>query len=188
MIHERIERFINYLLAEKDKVNVISKNMDKESILSLIEDTKTMEPLIKNKEILDVGSGNGILGVPIALWNDERNVKLIEPRKKKANFLRRLKMDLEIKNIEVFESGIEEYIKNNKKKNITMISRGFHDIGILYKIFEKKGLSQILLISSKEKCKILIEKENIKKPRLCDIKNRDIIKILSLENVSRETL
>ena len=176
MTVERIEEYISYLLKEKDKVNIISKTVSYEEVQALVEDTKLLEKHVKNKEVVDVGSGNGILGVPLAIMDIGRTVHLVEPRKKKAEFLRKLKSDLKIENVQVYEKGIEEFIKFEKNKKITMVSRGFHDIGILYSIFKKKNLSQILLISSMEKCKRLMKSEKIKTALICDIKNRDVIK------------
>ncbi len=182
-----LDLYIEYILSKASEVNVISKKIDKPGLQQLIEDTLSLEPLIKQEMVIDVGSGNGIIGVPIAIKNKTKRIMLIEPRIKKANFLRKMVEDLKIDNINVFHQDIQTYIKTENSP-YTIISRGFPEIEILYKKFVRHGMKQLIIISSKEKFKkIRIEKfhHTIK---TYDIKNRDLIKIFVLESVSRETL
>lgn len=188
MKNESIENYINILLDEKEKANVISKKSKRQNIEKLVEDTIQTLRLIKNNTILDIGSGNGIIGVPTAIIKKNCKIVLIEPRIKKSTFLKELKNRLEMKNVEVVNQDFETYIKKEKKKNVTWIIRGFPNTEKLVRIFKKQNHSQMILISSKEKIEKIIKEERIQKYEMYDIKGRDIIKVLCLENVSRETL
>jgi 16S rRNA (guanine527-N7)-methyltransferase len=56
---------------------------------------------------LDVGSGAGLPGIPLALAFPELSVTLLEPRAKRAAFLRTAVADLDLRNVEVAQIGAE---------------------------------------------------------------------------------
>jgi len=58
--------------------------------------------------LADVGSGNGSPGIPLSLAFDFREVHLIEPRLKRASFLRHVVAKLGLKNVTVHRNRIEE--------------------------------------------------------------------------------
>jgi len=58
--------------------------------------------------LADVGSGNGSPGIPLALACDFRAVHLIEPRLKRASFLRNVVAKLGLKDCVVHRSRIED--------------------------------------------------------------------------------
>jgi 16S rRNA (guanine527-N7)-methyltransferase len=59
--------------------------------------------------VLDLGSGAGFPGLPIALWNPDLPVTLIESNQKKATFLREVVRSLQLPNVEVFAGRAEEF-------------------------------------------------------------------------------
>ena len=58
---------------------------------------------------VDIGSGNGLVAVPLALAYPERRVVAVEPRQKKCAFLRMVKHELGLTNFEVAAMRLEEY-------------------------------------------------------------------------------
>jgi 16S rRNA (guanine527-N7)-methyltransferase len=58
---------------------------------------------------IDLGSGAGFPGVPLAFLGPGTSVTLIESNQKKATFLRELVRVLELKNVEIFSGRGEEY-------------------------------------------------------------------------------
>jgi len=58
---------------------------------------------------IDIGSGNGLVAVPLALAYPERRVVAVEPRQKKCAFLRMVKHELGLTNFEVAAMRLEEY-------------------------------------------------------------------------------
>lgn len=57
--------------------------------------------------IVDVGSGAGFPGIPLALWAASAQVRLIESNAKKAAFLNQVIRGLELKNAKVFLGRVE---------------------------------------------------------------------------------
>jgi 16S rRNA (guanine527-N7)-methyltransferase len=58
---------------------------------------------------IDLGSGAGFPGMPLAILAPEVQVTLIESQQKKATFLKELVYALELKNVEVFAGRAENY-------------------------------------------------------------------------------
>lgn len=103
-----LEQYVDLLLHFNQSMNLIGP-FDRDQILtSLIADSVTaaaaFEPF---GAILDVGSGAGLPGVVLAILYPEVAVTLVEPRKKRANFLRIVKQRLALSHVEVFEARIE---------------------------------------------------------------------------------
>lgn len=187
MLNNELSVYIDYLYDNKYLRNVISKKANKEDIIQLINDTINLNEHIKQQNIIDVGSGNGILGVPISILNKKKNVVLVEPRKKKYEFLKDLLNEFKYENITIFNNDIETYIKTDRRK-ISMVTRGFPNLELLYKILIKNKIEQLISISSENKIRNVFIENNFIKLRKYDIKNRDLLKIFSLESVSRETI
>lgn len=61
-----------------------------------------------NFSYLDIGSGAGFPGVVLAILEPERKICLVEPRRKRSNFLREASRKLSLKNVSVSESRIED--------------------------------------------------------------------------------
>lgn len=58
---------------------------------------------------IDLGSGAGFPGVPLAILAPEVQVTLIESRQKKATFLKEVVYSLDLKNVNVFAGRAEDY-------------------------------------------------------------------------------
>lgn len=65
-------------------------------------------PEDENIRLADVGSGAGFPGIPLALARPEIEVTLIEPRRKRALFLRHMVRCLDLKNTRVLNCRVEE--------------------------------------------------------------------------------
>jgi 16S rRNA G527 N7-methylase RsmG len=58
--------------------------------------------------LADVGSGNGSPGIPLCVARDFQTVHLIEPRLKRASFLRHVVAKLGLRNVFVHKSRVED--------------------------------------------------------------------------------
>ncbi len=182
-----IKLFISTLKEYSEKINIISKGITEEQLNSLIEETILLEKYISENTIVDAGSGNGILGIPIAILNPDKKIFLIEPRKKKSEFLSYTINKLDLKNTEVVRSGIEEFLKGRKKRKFTMIARGFPDNIKLTIYVKKKIVKELLVITSLTKIKKMTKGIEKLRQNIYNVPFRDNLKIIHIANVSRET-
>lgn len=192
-----LENYMTYLMEYNKKINIVSRKITDTALRQLIGETILMERYISKNIILDAGSGNGILGIPIALINPGKRLYLIEKKAKKAHFLEEIKTKMELKNVCVYCSSIEEFIKKKDlfdsdikaagDGDISLITRGFPGIELFFRYVKKGIIKEAVLITSKNKIK-KIEKDmvNVKK-KAYNIPMRKNLRILKMENVSRET-
>lgn len=79
------------------------------------------------KRLLDVGSGAGLPGIPLALADPDTHVTLLDSNHKKAAFLNQVVMELKLKNAEVCSERVESW--QTQHRFDVIISRAFSDMG-----------------------------------------------------------
>lgn len=90
-------------------------------------DSLSVVPFLSGENVLDVGSGAGLPGIPIAVAKPKCNVTLLDSNHKKAAFLRQAVADLALKNANVVCDRVESWAAPTKVGVI--ISRAFSDLG-----------------------------------------------------------
>lgn len=91
--------------------------LDSLSVVPYLEDSRNL---------LDVGSGGGMPGVPIAVICPDTVVTLIDANQKKTAFLRQVALELNLANIRVKTVRVEHFRKDTLFD--TIISRAFSEI------------------------------------------------------------
>ena len=66
------------------------------------------ELLPEGTKVVDVGSGAGLPGIPLAIARPDCNFTLVEPMERRSSWLQRVSEDLGLKNVEVVRSRAEE--------------------------------------------------------------------------------
>jgi 16S rRNA (guanine527-N7)-methyltransferase len=82
--------------------------------------------------LLDVGSGGGLPGIPVAIVQPERQVTLLDSNHKKGTFLRQAVMELELGNTAVAVERIEDHRPPLAYE--VVISRAFSDLADFVKL------------------------------------------------------
>lgn len=72
-------------------------------------DSLSIYPFLQGKRILDVGSGGGMPGIPMAICYPERSFTLLDSNGKKTRFLTQCKISLGLNNLTVVQSRIEAF-------------------------------------------------------------------------------
>lgn len=72
-------------------------------------DSMAAVPFFEGGAVLDVGSGGGLPGIPLAIARPAARVTLIDSVAKKTAFLRQAKAELGLGNLEVVTGRVEEY-------------------------------------------------------------------------------
>ncbi|MCQ2032067.1 16S rRNA (guanine(527)-N(7))-methyltransferase RsmG [Stutzerimonas zhaodongensis] len=75
---------------------------------------------------LDVGSGGGMPGIPLAILFPERHFTLLDSNGKKTRFLTQVKLELKLANLEVVHSRVEQFKLAQPFNGIT--SRAFSSL------------------------------------------------------------
>jgi len=72
-------------------------------------DSLSVISFIKGNRCLDVGTGPGLPGMILALAQAEAHWILLDSNQKKVRFLRHVKIELEVSNVEIVQSRIKSY-------------------------------------------------------------------------------
>ena len=122
------EKLIDYLLLldKWNKVHNLSgiKNLEASLHLNILDSLSLLNTLSKQQEIvLDVGSGAGLPGIPLAIVLEENQFILVDAKQKKVNFLQHVITSLELSNVTAISSRLETY---KSDLNFTLVcSRAF---------------------------------------------------------------
>ncbi len=117
------------LMQKWNKVHNLTAVRDADEMVVLhLLDSLVVLPFIDGKALLDVGSGAGLPGIPLAICLPELKVTVIDSNNKKVSFMRQAKAELGIDNLEVLGGRVEEITPNHKFDMV--ISRAFSDLDL----------------------------------------------------------
>lgn len=89
--------------------NLTAITEPKQILIQHIFDSLTIAPYIVGANILDVGSGAGLPGIPLALAFPEYQFTLLDSNGKKTTFLNHVILDLKIINVKVVQQRVEQF-------------------------------------------------------------------------------
>jgi 16S rRNA (guanine527-N7)-methyltransferase len=97
------------LLIEWNRAYNLTAVREPEAMLRLhLLDSLSVAPYLGNGRVSDIGSGAGLPGIPLALLDSSRQVRLIESNGKKARFLRQAVRHLGLDTVEVLQARAED--------------------------------------------------------------------------------
>ncbi|CDZ76332.1 Ribosomal RNA small subunit methyltransferase G [Legionella massiliensis] len=94
-------------------------------------DSLAILPWIRGKHVLDVGTGAGFPGIPLALAKPDTQFVLLDSNGKKTRFLQEIKRRLQLDNVEVIQSRAENYHPSVDFDTVT--SRAFSELAQMLK-------------------------------------------------------
>lgn len=115
------------LLSKWNRVHNLTSIRDIESMVSAhLLDSLSLATKVNAGSLLDVGSGGGLPGIPLALLWPQAEVTLIDSNQKKTAFLQQAKIELGIKNLTVVCSRVEAW--SAPALFDVVVSRAFADL------------------------------------------------------------
>jgi 16S rRNA (guanine527-N7)-methyltransferase len=91
---------IHNLTSVRNPINMVSRH---------IIDSLTIAPYLQGPHIIDIGTGAGLPGIPLALTQPQYHFALLDSNGKKTRFLTHVLQTLAISNAEVISSRVEKY-------------------------------------------------------------------------------
>jgi 16S rRNA (guanine527-N7)-methyltransferase len=117
------------LMQKWNKVHNLTAVRDGDEMVTLhLLDSLVVLPYVDAKNLLDVGSGAGLPGIPLALCLPDLQVTVIDSNSKKVSFMRQVKAELGITNLEVIGGRVEDIAPTRQFEII--ISRAFSDLSL----------------------------------------------------------
>lgn len=108
----QLDKLVKYLelLQTWNKVfNLTSITTPKEMVYLHIIDSLLTAPFLTGKRLLDVGSGAGLPGIPLAILNPDQNWVLLDKVNKKTLFQNQVVAELGLKNVQAVHCRAEDF-------------------------------------------------------------------------------
>ncbi len=93
-----------------------------------MSDSLSARDFLLGEKILDVGTGAGLPGIPLAVAEPERQFTLLDAAGKKTRFVTQVAAELGLNNIEVVQARAEDYAPDSGFD--TVISRAFAELSV----------------------------------------------------------
>lgn len=89
------------LTAVRDPLQMVTRH---------ILDSLAIYPYLKGQRVLDVGTGAGLPGIPLAIIDPTRSYYLLDSNGKKIRFLQQANMELRLPNVSFVEDRAERFV------------------------------------------------------------------------------
>ena len=109
---EQIDHLLAFikLIAKWNKAYNLTAVRNNEDMARLhILDSLAILPYIEGKRVIDIGTGAGLPGIPLAIFLPEVEFVLLDSNAKKTRFVQQVILELKLKNVSVIHSRAEDY-------------------------------------------------------------------------------
>jgi 16S rRNA (guanine527-N7)-methyltransferase len=105
---QRVRVYLEMLLLWRRRISLIATSDPLLVVENHILDSLHLAPYVSDRQRLaDIGSGAGLPGVPLAIAVPHLKVVLVESRRKRTSFLRAVRRQVDLPNVEVLEGRAE---------------------------------------------------------------------------------
>lgn len=198
----QLEKYYELLIKWNKKMNLTNITEKEEVYLKHFYDSLTIcKSIDLNKEtsLCDIGTGAGFPGMVLKILFPNLCVTLVDSLNKRIEFLKEIKKQLKLENIEIIHSRAEEYALNNRERFDIVTARAVAHLSTLleYSIpmvkvnkyfIAMKGNINEEIEESKNAIKILNSeiKEKIEFKLPIENSNRSILKIKKIKETNKK--
>ena len=123
----RLLKYVELLDKWNKTYNLTAVRKPDQMVTRHLLDSLSICPYLRGKSILDVGTGAGLPGIPLAIAFPERHFTLLDSNNKKTRFVIQAVSELELSNVDVVQSRVENV--QFPEQFDTIITRAFSSIG-----------------------------------------------------------
>lgn len=120
---ERLVTFVLLLNKWNKAYNLTSVRDPEEMLVKHILDSLVVSPYLQGERFIDVGTGPGLPGLPLAIINPDKHFYLLDSLGKRISFIRNALRELAITNVTPILSRVEAYQPEEKFDGV--LSRAF---------------------------------------------------------------
>ncbi|MEM6710613.1 MAG: 16S rRNA (guanine(527)-N(7))-methyltransferase RsmG [Pseudomonadota bacterium] len=118
---EQLDGYRALLLKWNNGTNLVSRRDIQRLVPRHLLDSVSVLPWVRGDRIIDLGSGGGLPGLPIAIMRPQAQVTLLERSEKKCRFLNACVRELGLDNVQVI--GLDAELYRPSALNQTLVSR-----------------------------------------------------------------
>ncbi len=124
---ELLQQFVQLLQKWNQAYNLTAIEDTEEIICKHILDSLSVTRYLHGNKIIDVGSGAGFPGIPLAIVCQDKQFTLLDSNAKKTRFIQQVIIDLRLKNVHAVHRRVEDYSMDSQhgEEFNTLVSRAF---------------------------------------------------------------
>ncbi|MFC2501186.1 MAG: 16S rRNA (guanine(527)-N(7))-methyltransferase RsmG [Haemophilus parainfluenzae] len=120
---DQLIELVNLLNKWNKAYNLTSVRDPQEMLVKHILDSLVVSPYLQGDRFIDVGTGPGLPGLPLAIINPDKQFVLLDSLGKRVSFIRNAVLKLKLTNVTPVLSRVEEYQPEEKFDGV--LSRAF---------------------------------------------------------------
>ncbi|TEW43499.1 16S rRNA (guanine(527)-N(7))-methyltransferase RsmG [Psychromonas algicola] len=105
----QLVQLVELLVKWNKAYNLTSVRDPSQMLVKHIMDSIVVSPHLEGNSFIDVGTGPGLPGLPLAILNPDKHFVLLDSLGKRLRFIRQAILSLGLKNVEIVQSRVEEY-------------------------------------------------------------------------------
>jgi 16S rRNA (guanine527-N7)-methyltransferase len=107
--HSQLLAYLALLIKWNKAYNLTAVRNPDEMVSRHLLDSLSVVRFVEGERQLDVGSGGGMPGIPLAILFPDRKITVLDSNGKKTRFLTQVKLELALSNLEVIHSRAEAF-------------------------------------------------------------------------------
>lgn len=101
--------FFNLLIKWNKAYNLTAIRDPEEILIKHFLDSVSIAPWVNGQRVLDVGTGAGFPGIPLAILKPQQQFELLDSNGKKTRFLLQVKQALNLRHVSVLNTRVEAF-------------------------------------------------------------------------------
>ncbi|NVK23122.1 MAG: 16S rRNA (guanine(527)-N(7))-methyltransferase RsmG [Kangiellaceae bacterium] len=121
---EQLLSYLSSLLKWNKAFNLTAITNPEQALHLHLLDSIAVSPAIQSYDsLLDVGTGGGLPGIPLAILNPQKEFSLLDTNSKKTRFLKQVSYELGLKNVTVINKRVQDF--SHQSGYACILSRAF---------------------------------------------------------------
>lgn len=131
---QRLIQFLTLMMRWNRSFNLTAVRDPREAVTRHLLDSLAVLPYLAGTPVLDLGTGPGLPGIPLAIAEPTAHFVLLDSNGKKIRFVRQAALELNLHGIEAVQARMESY--RPPQKFATIISRAVAELETLWQAAE----------------------------------------------------
>lgn len=131
---QRLIQFLTLLMRWNRTFNLTAVRDPQEAVTRHLLDSLVVLPYLSGTPVLDLGTGPGLPGIPLAIAEPMVHFVLLDSNGKKIRFVRQAALELSLPGVEAVQARMESY--RPRQKFATIISRAVAELETLWRVAE----------------------------------------------------
>jgi 16S rRNA (guanine527-N7)-methyltransferase len=116
---QQLMRLLDELDVWNERMNLTAIRERPQQITKHLLDSLSVQPLLRGERIIDIGTGAGFPGLPLALVNPQRHFTLLDGTAKKLKFIDHAAQLLGLTNVQTVHARAEDYHPPTRFESVT---------------------------------------------------------------------